>query len=44
LGELNFKNFNFIPTSSTQTDPAPLGLALKKIETKGQFHEIREAL
>jgi hypothetical protein len=43
LGELHFKNFNFVRTSSTQTGPAPRALVLKKIETRGPFHEIHEA-
>jgi hypothetical protein len=43
LGELHFKNFNFVLTSSTQTGPAPRALVFKKIETRGPFHEIHEA-
>jgi hypothetical protein len=43
LGELHFKNFNFVLTSSTQTGPAPRVLVLKKIETRCPFHEIHEA-
>jgi hypothetical protein len=43
LGELHFKNFNFVLTSSTQTGPTPRALILKKIETRGLFHEIHEA-
>jgi hypothetical protein len=43
LGELHFKNFNFVRTSSTQTGPAPRALVLKKIETRGPFHKIHEA-
>jgi hypothetical protein len=43
LGELHFKNFNFVRTSSTQTGPAPRALVLKKIETRGSFHEIHKA-
>jgi hypothetical protein len=43
LGELHFKNFNFVRTSLTQTGSAPRALVLKKIETRGLFHEIREA-
>jgi hypothetical protein len=43
LGELHFKNFNFVRTSSTQIGPAPRALVLKKIETRGPFHKIHEA-
>jgi hypothetical protein len=43
LGELHFKNSNFVLTSSTQTGPAPRALVLKKIKTRGPFHEIYEA-
>jgi hypothetical protein len=43
LADLHFKNFNFVLTSSTQTGLTSQALALKKIETRGHFHEIHKS-
>jgi hypothetical protein len=43
LEGLHFKNFGFVIAYSIQTGLAPRALALKKIDTRDQLHEIHEA-